>query len=187
MFGLISTLFAGIRGAVCSGAGGCEGDISTIGAFFQNMINGVGGLVMMVIGSLAVLIVVYGGILMMTSTGNPAGVKKGKDCIVWGVIGLVVALYARVIIDWVWGGANGGFDAVGSEINATISLILHLIFGILGLIAVGVMIYGGITMMTSTGNPMGVKKGKDSLIWGIVGLLVCLFSFTIVEFILAKV
>ena len=184
---LLTTLYFGSIGdAVCSGAGGCDGNLGTIAQFFRNMIDGVGGLIMVIIGSLAVLVVAYGGILMMTSTGNPAGVKKGKDCILWGIIGLVVAIYARMIIDWVWTGANGGFAQVGQDINSTISMILKLIFGVLGLLAVGVLIYGGITMMTSTGNPASIKKGKDCIIWGLIGLIICLFSFTIVEFILSR-
>lgn len=50
-----------------------------------------------VIGSLALLMFVYGGVLWMTSAGNSERVKKGKDIIVWAVLGLGVIFSAYAI------------------------------------------------------------------------------------------
>jgi hypothetical protein len=43
-----------------------------------------------VIGSLALLMFIYGGLTWMTSSGSPEKVKKGRDIIVWSAIGLVI-------------------------------------------------------------------------------------------------
>lgn len=54
------------------------------------------------VGSLALLMFVFGGITWMTSSGSAEKVKKGKDIIVWAAIGLVVVFSAygltRVLI-----------------------------------------------------------------------------------------
>jgi hypothetical protein len=56
-----------------------------------------------VVGSLALLMFVYGGIVWMTSSGNQEKVKKGRDIIVWSAIGLAIIFSAygltRVLIE----------------------------------------------------------------------------------------
>jgi len=74
-------------------------DIETPQALIGQIINSVLG----VVGSLALLMFVYGGITWMTSSGNQEKVKKGRDVIVWAAIGLVIVFSAygltRVLIE----------------------------------------------------------------------------------------
>ena len=51
-----------------------------------------------VVGSLALVIVVYGGIMWMTAGGNDSKVSKAQKTIMWGVLGLVVVLLSYVIV-----------------------------------------------------------------------------------------
>ena len=73
--------------------------IETPQALIGQIINSVLG----VVGSLALLMFVYGGITWMTSSGSPEKVKKGRDIIVWSAIGLAVVFSAygltRVLIE----------------------------------------------------------------------------------------
>ncbi len=50
------------------------------------IVNSILGLV----GSLALLMFVFGGLTWMTSSGNQEKVKRGRDIIVWSAIGLVI-------------------------------------------------------------------------------------------------
>ncbi|MEK7459305.1 MAG: pilin [Patescibacteria group bacterium] len=50
-----------------------------------------------IIGSIALLMFVYGGTLWLTSAGNPEFIKKGKDIIVWSILGLGVIFSAYAI------------------------------------------------------------------------------------------
>lgn len=60
-----------------------------------------------VVGSLALLMFVFGGITWMTSAGSAEKVKKGRDILVWSVIGLVIVFSAygltRVLIKGIGG------------------------------------------------------------------------------------
>ena len=49
-------------------------------------------------GLAALIMCVYGGILWVTSMGNPKRIEEGKQTLIWAVIGLVVlfASYAAV-------------------------------------------------------------------------------------------
>lgn len=51
-----------------------------------------------IIGSIALLMFVYGGVLWLTSFGETAKVDKGKKILVWATLGLgmIVASYAVV-------------------------------------------------------------------------------------------
>ncbi len=62
------------------------GTISTPQALIGKIINAVLGIV----GSLALLMFVYGGLTWMTSAGSQEKVKKGRDIIVWSAIGLAI-------------------------------------------------------------------------------------------------
>lgn len=51
-----------------------------------------------ILGGLAVLMIVVGGIKFATSAGDPSGVSSAKRTILYSVIGLVVAILASGIV-----------------------------------------------------------------------------------------
>lgn len=69
------------------------GDISlqTLSGRFINIMIGISG-------SVALLMFVYGGFMMLTSAGDSDRVGKGKKAMVWAVIGLVVIFGAYAIL-----------------------------------------------------------------------------------------
>ena len=58
-----------------------------------------------VVGVIGVLMIVIGGINYATSSGDPGKTKKAKDTIMYSAIGLVVALMAFALVNFVLGGA----------------------------------------------------------------------------------
>jgi hypothetical protein len=52
---------------------------------------------MWIIGVLSFAMLVYAAILLITASGEPEKVKTGRRAIVWGLVGLAVALLAVVI------------------------------------------------------------------------------------------
>ncbi len=65
--------------------------------------------------------------------------------------------------------------------------IIKAVFALVGSVAFIMFIYGGMFMLTSHGNPDMVKKGKDVLIWSVIGLLVIFGSYIIVNFIITGI
>ena len=65
---------------------------------------------------------------------------------------------------------------------SSIQMILSAVFGIIGVIAVVMIILGGISYATSQGDPSKIKKGKETILYGIIGLIVALLAFAIVNF-----
>ncbi len=57
--------------------------------------------VMGIVGSLALLMFVYGGLIWMTSSGSQEKVKKGKDILVWSAVGLIVIFSAYALTKFI--------------------------------------------------------------------------------------
>jgi ABC-type Fe3+ transport system permease subunit len=56
-----------------------------------------------VIGAVSVIMLIYGGIRYTTSGGNSNSVTAAKNTILYALIGLVVAIFAYAIVNWVLG------------------------------------------------------------------------------------
>lgn len=54
-----------------------------------------------VLGILAVIMIIFGGIRYVTSTGDASRVKGAKDTITYAVVGLIVAVLAYAIVNFV--------------------------------------------------------------------------------------
>lgn len=79
-------------------------------------------------------------------------------------------------------------QAAASEQDATglvRRLINLLLFG-LGITAVVMIIIGGLKYVTSRGDPANVKSAKDTVLYAVVGLVVALFAYAIVNFVIAS-
>lgn len=64
--------------------------------------------------------------------------------------------------------------------------IINAVIAVLGILAVVVIILGGIQYMTSNGDSGKVKKAKDTILYGIIGLIIVILSAAIVNFVIAK-
>lgn len=80
-----------------------------------------------------------------------------------------------------------GDDQSGDTLVSSITNILNAVIGILGLVCVVVMIIGGVNYMTSSGDAAKVKKAKDTILYGLIGLIVCVLAFALVNFVIVNV
>jgi len=93
----ISTIFAEIAKPRTVGNGE-----NTLTADVAGIINGVIG----ALGIVAVIVIIMGGVSYMTSAGDSSKVKKAKDTILYGVIGLIIVMLSFAIVNWVIGVGN---------------------------------------------------------------------------------
>ena len=81
-------------------------------------------------------------------------------------------------------------EPVGDRDNSLVddvTGILNAIIGVLGLVCVVVMIIGGVNYMTSSGDAGKVKKAKDTILYGLIGLIVCVLAFALVNFVISSI
>ena len=73
-------------------------------------------------------------------------------------------------------------DADKSAMPAVVYLI-DVALSLIGVVAVVVIIYGAITYTISTGDATKLNRAKNSIIYGVVGLVVALLAYAIVSFV----
>ena len=77
--------------------------------------------------------------------------------------------------------------AVGGQQDTlvdNITGIINAVIAVLGIVAVVVIIVGGIGYMTSSGDAGKVKKAKDTILYGVIGLVIVVLAFAIVNFVI---
>ncbi len=81
-------------------------------------------------------------------------------------------------------------EKVGDKENSLVvdvTSIINAVIGVLGLVCVVIMIIGGINYMTSSGDAGKVKKAKDTILYGLIGLVVCVLAFALVNWVIGSI
>jgi len=77
--------------------------------------------------------------------------------------------------------------AAGASTNSLpiiIAKVIRVFLGTLGIIFTIVVLYAGWIYMTAQGDDTKLKKAKDMIKNGVIGMILCIFSFTIASYIL---
>lgn len=94
---------AAIKDSVCNGviaAGGActeAGSGTTVNAIVETIVN----VLSMLVGIVAVIMIIAGGFKYITSSGDSGNIQSAKNTIIYALIGLVIAVSAKVITGFV--------------------------------------------------------------------------------------
>lgn len=83
------------------------------------------------------------------------------------------------------GSAVCGNDGAG--LFSVIKAIIQTMLFISGIVAIIVIIVGGIRYITSNGDQARVKAAKDTILYAVVGLVVAIMAFAIVGFVMDRI
>ncbi len=75
-----------------------------------------------------------------------------------------------------------GQPQLGTRITDIVNILLYL----LGAIAVIMIVIGGIRYTTSNGDSGSIKSAKDTILYAVVGLIIAILAFAIVNFVLGS-
>lgn len=86
------------------------------------------------------------------------------------------------------GGQSAAFrDAAGYSGSATVgeiaASVINIALGFLGIGFIGLLIYGGFTWMTASGNEEKVKKAIGIIQMAIIGLIIIVSAYSITHFV----
>lgn len=88
------------------------------------------------------------------------------------------------------GGVSGGGDCnqtTSGTFNKYAKLIINLLSVVIGFVAVVMIIIGGFRYITSGGSSEKVSGAKNTILYGIIGLVIVALAQIIVQFVLSKV
>jgi TRAP-type C4-dicarboxylate transport system permease small subunit len=90
-------------------------------------------------------------------------------------VGLFVAIGLPLVLAHTAYATDGNI----SQVEDFIRNVIKLVAGLAGLIATGFFVVGGITYITSSGNPERLDKAKQTITWSAVGLAIVIAAFVI--------
>lgn len=108
-------------------------------------------------------------------------------------IGIAVTIsFARFLNASAFSGVRDGAEAMKTDDmpadlfgpNGVFTNITNTILYIVGIIAIIMLIFGGIRYITSGGDKQKVTDAKNTILYAIVGLVIALLAFAIVNFVL---
>lgn len=86
--------------------------------------------------------------------------------------------------------ANGCDNAGGTNENDFPNLIIGILNSVItisGLVAVVFIIIGGLNLMTSAGDSEKAKKARNTILYAVIGLIICAIAFAIINFVISGV
>lgn len=71
--------------------------------------------------------------------------------------------------------------------ETTVQNIVNIVIGVMGVAATVFIVRGGIDYMTANGNPDKLKRAKHTILYAAIGLVICILSFAIVNWVISGV
>ena len=83
--------------------------------------------------------------------------------------------------------ATSAGTSTPTNANVVIKNVTNIMFFIIGAVSVIMLIYGGIRYTTSGGNANSVTAAKNTVIYSIVGLVISILAYAIVNFVVTNI
>lgn len=131
-----------------------------------------------VVGVIALGFVIYAGYAFLTSGGDPGKAAKAKKSLVSSIAGIILSLSSTVLVNTI-----SNFIKPSESADDVLAGGLNLAYAVGGVIATVFIIYGGYHYLTSSGDPSKARKGRQVLIYAIIGLVVVLAAAGITNFV----
>ena len=165
---------------------------SELKAFITTIVGNVLSDLFVATAYIAIGFIIYSGFMYITSDGNPSKAAKAQKGLAGSIVGLVISVAAAAIVRFVMevllSGAIGtspiGTGTPEVDVAALVNSGLNTAYGIAAVVAVGYIIYGGITFATSNGDASKVGRARKMLLYSIIGLVVVILAYAITTFVI---
>ena len=81
---------------------------------------------------------------------------------------------------------NSVCKAQGDNAQSMIQIVINILLYVMGIIAVIMIIVGGIKYTASNGDSSALASAKNTILYSIVGLVVAMLSYAIVNFVVGR-
>lgn len=133
---------------------------------------------------LGIIFIVIGAVLYVTSAGNESQMSLAKSAITAAMIGLALGIAAPSFLKEI-SGALGWRDvnaavAAAPSLTATALKVLNFLLSIIGVLAVIMMVIGGLMYITAGGDEGRAETGKKIVTYAAIGVAVALAALVLV-------
>ncbi len=137
----------------------------------------------------------YAFFLIITAWGADDKAKKGKQTILFAIIGFMLIKVPRVLVESIYGKAEcesglfGICKITAPNPSATVQIMTTLINyfnGFIGIITVILIIYAGFLVLTGGWDDEKLKKAKSIIAYAIIGIFLLVVSYILFNFFVLK-
>ncbi|GBE17063.1 hypothetical protein BMS3Abin15_00899 [bacterium BMS3Abin15] len=172
---------------------------STVEGVLASLLNALQGIIVVV----SVIFIIVGAIFYITSAGNEKRMEMAKKAITASVIGLAIGIAAPSflhevsdIIGWDDASKMEACQSITDPIaqqqcidvlttSPTLAVIalstLQFLLSIVGILALIMLVVGGIMYLTSAGDEERITKGKNIFKWSVIGIIIAMAALVIVS------
>lgn len=151
---------------------------------FSTEVYGIVGFLKALVGTIAVLFIVLSSVRTLFTQGDEAEITKNRTSILWIGAGLILIAINEIIIKNIFIIPASQSDQITSsniaQIVNTFGNVMKFLLGFVGVITLGILVYGAGTMIMNFGNDEVVTNAKKIITNAIVGILVILSAYVIV-------
>lgn len=150
------------------------------------MLSSILGTLRGIIVILALVFIVIGAVMYITSAGNEHQMEMAKGAITAAMIGLALGIAAPSFLKEIgnvlgWNGVDAGAAAGALTLSQIARNVLNFLLSIVGILGIIMLVIGGIMYLTAAGNEERIETGKEIVKYAIIGILVSLAALTIVS------
>lgn len=136
---------------------------------------------------LALIFIVIGAFLYITSGGDSGRIETAKKCITAALIGLAIGIAApaflRQISDILGWTATGLPPGVGTSLTLIeiAGNILNFLLSVIGVVALIMLVVGAFMYLTAAGDEDRIDTGKKIVKYSIIGITIALAALVLVR------
>lgn len=175
---IVKEMFFGTEGEILSGD---TEQALEFGDRANKAIKGLYTLIEIFVGAVAVWAIAYDGFRMVAGSYSEEETKAAKNHVFWSVIGLMmIGLSELIVKDILFRYTPGeGIELGISQGKLLFAGIANFLSGLIGLVSVAMLIYGGYLYLTGGVSEENTGKAKKIIISAITGIILAGAAFAI--------
>jgi hypothetical protein len=146
---------------------------------FTELVKGFLTQVQAIVGWLAVIMIVVGGIVYMTAVGKSKQIELGKTILTYALLGFIIAVAAPSILKEIFDLASSGKGSASSnvikeskEIKDIIGSIMTFVIALVGVISAIAFVITGFQFIAAGGDGGRADKARKGLTYAIIGVTI---------------
>ncbi len=157
--------------------------VNSFTQWFSNLLVQIQGIV----GWLAVIMIVVGGMIYLTSGGRATQITLAKTIITFALVGFAIAVAApsllREIRDIAAGGVGGGGELItnATPIVDIVTNVMNFALTIIGILATIGFIISGIMYISAGGDSLRAQTAKRMLLYSVIAVAITGASLIILK------
>jgi hypothetical protein len=154
---------------------------NTVEQVLTSVLNALQGVIVVI----SIVFIIVGAILYITSAGDEKRIEMAKKAITASLVGLAIGIAAPTLLKEIYtilGAKDIPGEVSGAKSIAEIAFsVLNFLLSIVGVLAIIMLVVGGIMYLTSAGDEDRIDDGKKIFKYALLGIVIALASLVLVK------